>query len=518
VKNIERQIHREARRLILRHETICRLAAEERKRRAKRSLTPRVTAKPKRPARWTLDSGFDPYVTRARSERIAHSIERAFRKGSYSPRPPLEKDIPKKPGSSEMRPVNIYQVADSAISKMVYENVLVKNLGSMSARAYAYRQDRSMQDALQYVMGEFAGRPRLYIAEYDFTKYFERIDHEYLRRIFRDRFLATRSERAAIDAFLRVGPMPATEYDPTAPPERTRGIPQGTSISLLLANVAAWELDRELERHGVGFARYADDTLIWSRSYAQICDAVETLHRFAEVIGVDINTRKSPGIRLLTDAPVAELSSTSTVEFLGHVLTLNSAFIKDDSVKRIKQRITRIIYGSLIWEPLKGDPDPQRFAGNVDRDYVTVLSRLRRYLYGDLSETNLRRFQSRGAPLKRFKGLLSAYPLINDEVSLKALDNWILDQLFWSLRRRADLLAKRGFDDFPTPHGVPRQQLRRHPPVIARSGDSVDMTVPSVQRIASVIRKSGERYGPAQVGRLGLPGGGHDSGSEMQPE
>ena len=145
----------------------------------------------------------------ARVTRIGESIYRAYWSGSGTrSRHPLSHQVPQSDGSG-MRQVNIYQVADSAISKMLFESLLRKNLAVLSARAYAYRHDRSMQDAEQYVKSEFRGKHRLFIAEYDFSKYFENIDHGYLLRVLHDRFLITKSERHAVSAFLRIGQNPS---------------------------------------------------------------------------------------------------------------------------------------------------------------------------------------------------------------------------------------------------------------------------------------------------------------------
>ena len=101
----------------------------------------------------------------------------------------------------------------------------------------------------------------------DFSKFFDSIAHEHIRRVLADqRFFVTEREHRVIDAFLKAPSLEVHEYSTESTREREKGIPQGTSISLFLANVAAYPLDRKLEALGVGFARYADDTLIWGES------------------------------------------------------------------------------------------------------------------------------------------------------------------------------------------------------------------------------------------------------------
>lgn len=500
---VENEILREAKRLIVRHETKGRLLGEEHDRRSKRSTTPQPPMRLHRPAHWAVDPGFDPYLTRSRSERISHSVRLALASRAYRPRHPYSFEVPKAGGGS--RTVCIYQVADSAVSKMLFEGILKKNLPLLSARAYAYRKDRSAQNAIQYVKSEFIGRSRLYVAEYDFSKYFDTIDHDHIYRVLNDQFLLTTVERRAVDGFLQVGSSEAGAYSSTDGPLREAGIPQGTSISLFLANVAAWELDRELEGHGVGFVRYADDTLIWSPDYARICSAVDILHRHAEAIGVEVNALKSPGIRLMVpQGGSAEIATTHHVDYLGHRIGNDGVGIKPAGVDRMRHRVDHLIFNSLLREPILGTQNPARLPVHVDRDYVSAIARLRRYLYGDLSEKALRQYQSRGAPLRRFKGVMSAYPLLDDTDSLSDLDEWILDRLWLAVRKRGRLLTIPTIAVLPIPHGLSRSSLRNLSTNSATTGERIDLTVPSVRRIAKVIADAAARYGPVIVGKASV--------------
>ena len=498
---LENEISREARRLILRHEIRCRLLSEENVRRARRSTAKQDKLRPSRPWYWEMDPGFNPYLTRARSERIAHSIRSSLRDRRYEPRRPVLSLVDKADGGT--RETCIYQVADSAVSKMLFEGILKKNLPILSARAYAYRKDISTQDAIQFVQSELKNPTRLFIAEYDFSKFFDTIDHEHIRRVLNDRFLLTSVEREAINGFLKIAPCEREEYDPRSGTERTRGIPQGTSISLFLANVAAWELDRGLEKLGVDFVRYADDTLIWSTDYSRICSAVELLHQQAKEIGVTVNLSKSPGVRMLVpESATSEMTSTDSIEFLGYKLGLNSTTLKEEALKKIRKRIDQFIYRGLLHEPMSGTQRLNRFQGNVDRDYVSVIWRIRRYLYGDLSEKAVRRYQRREAPLRRFRGVMSAYPLIDDDKDLKALDEWLVTSLFLAMRKRTGLLCSQGFHaPLPPPHGLSRSSLLRLSTVGTTSGERIDLSVPSARRIAAVVRSAAAQYGPSLVGQ-----------------
>lgn len=453
MRDLQRAIAEEAEKLIRRFEIYARQLADEYRRRVRRTTTSVSSLDLKRPQYWSLATGFDPYLVRARKACIAYAVQKRVSTATYEPFTPYKHFVPKVGGGQ--REISVFQIADSAISRVVYEQLLEKNRVRMSSRAYAYRNDLTAHDAIQYIAAELQGQSRVFVAEYDFSKYFDNIGHDYLRKIIRDRkFLIAPNEQAVIDSFLRVSPLTATTYQLRNGPLREQGIPQGTSISLFLANLAAWELDRALERLGVSFVRYADDTLIWANEYAQLCRAVDTLHEMALKIGAPINLQKSGGVRLLVPpgAP-SEMPGTPCIEYLGHRITLSSICIKDKAVERIKKRVNELLYFNPIKEPEAGTQNPGQLT-KVDRDYVTYIWQLRRYLYGDISERRLRRFQVSGVPCRRFRDVMSFFPLVEDEQQLKELDAWLVCSTCMAMRKRARLLLGQGYAALPGPHGL----------------------------------------------------------------
>jgi RNA-directed DNA polymerase len=281
---------------------------------------------------------------------------------------------------------------------------------------------------------------------------------------------------------------------------RQRGVPQGTSVSLFLANVAAWPLDRALERLGVGFARYADDTLIWSPDYARLCEGVDAINEEAESIGVRLNLRKSEGISILapTEAP-AEFKSKPTVEFVGYAFSASGISIRASAVQRIKKRIAYLIYRNLIEAPKRGQIVPTRFAPPVDRDYVVLIYQLRRYLYGDLSEEKLRKYLGRTAPRMHYKGVMSFYPLVDDSSLLKQLDGWLLHTVFTSVKERQRILLAAGHSVTVPPHTTAKANL---PNFFGMStgGTTLDLRLPSLVRMGKLLRRAAQTHGPNTIG------------------
>ena len=497
---LEIAIRDESGKLIRRFENYARQLADEHQRRSRRTTQSVSRLTLRRPHYWSLHKGFDPFFVRSRADCVAHTVEDKLYKRAYAPFTPVQHFVPKASGGR--REVCVFQVADSAASRVVYESLIEKNRSRMSSRAYAYRDDVTAQDAIQYVAAEMRAQSRIFVAEYDFSKYFDNISHDYLQKILRDRqFLLTRIERSVVEAFLQTGPVPANNYQPGGGARRERGIPQGTSISLFLANVAAWELDRSLERLGVSFVRYADDTLIWSTDYAQLCRAVDTLHEMASRIGSPINLEKSGGIRLLVPkgAP-SELPPVESIEYLGHRITLSSVSMKEKVILRIKKRVNQLLYFNLIREPEAGTQNTERL-GRVDRDYVTYVWQVRRYLYGDISERRLRRFQARGAPRRRFRGIMSFFPLLEDHQQLRELDAWLVCSTCMALRKRGVLLRGLGYSTLPDPHGIRCDLLANYVRKSQTTGGSLDLRLPSFRRIASVIRQAATQYGTSSIAR-----------------
>ncbi|WP_311877576.1 reverse transcriptase domain-containing protein [Microbacterium forte] len=482
-------------RLIVEHETYAKSVYDENRRRSRRSTGRPERLPLHRPETWDIDPGFNPYIVRSRRHRIGHAITERLRDRSYEPRPPAGFYVPKADGGERL--ISTFQIADEVISNRMLRSLTRKNLARLSARAYAYRPDVGPHDAISYITTELAREHRLFVAEYDFSRFFDTVDHDYLLEML-DKLGLTRTplEHHVIEQFLKTPePYVATSSGMIAGRARSQGIPQGTSLSLFLANIAAADLDRGLERLGVGFVRYADDTLIWSTDYGKVGAAASILHEASARIGSPINVKKSPGIRLLTKSETVhvEMAATKEVDYLGHRIGLRSVQMKPASVDRIKRRVGALIFNNLLLEPLAGTQEPSRLS-SVDRDYVTLLWQLRRYLYGPLTEKEVRKFQRGAIPPMSFEGVMSFFPLVDDAEGLRHLDEWIASQIWLAMRKRARLLRAARLRT-PAPHGVGRHQLIGFQTVSSRTGDSIDLRIPSVRKIASVIRLAVSTHG-----------------------
>lgn len=497
---IETAIREEASKLIRRHEMyMTNLAAEIRRKSIRSGLFSPKTIQT--PSHWSVDKGFNPYYVRKHAKAIARAIERKLSTKTYAPMPAFQYEVPKPDGS--LRKVSLFQVADSALSRLTFQRLMVKNARHFSASTYAYRGDLSIHDAILHIGSDLRQRNRLYLAEFDFAKFFDSISHRHILKMLEDRrFFVTFRERFIIEAFLATPVYQGYEYiGPHLPSLRDTGIPQGTSISLFLANLSAYPLDRRLERLGVGFARYADDTLIWSDSYAEIGRAANALEEAAVEMGVNLNFLKSKGITLLSPPGFpAELPAQTSVNFLGYKISQEHLSIRAESVRKIKRHISYLIYRNLLQEPKRGHFVSSRIlgSGQIDLDYPVLIYQLRRYLYGGLSEAMLRRFLFRQTPNLRFKGLMSFYPIVDDDPLLRELDGWMLATVVRAIKLRGNMWTSYFPGSLPTPHGkTPAQILQlRHNPLV---GPLVDLRFPSFLRISKLLRRAAATYGTTAV-------------------
>ena len=219
----------------------------------------------------------------------------------------------------------------------------------------------------------------------------------------------------------------------------------------------------------------------------------------ASEMGVELNFVKSEGISIVSPEGLStEFKSKSAVSFVGYKIGSKIISMRDSTLQRAKEKISYLIYSNLLQEPKRGRVLKIRLAYGIDQDYRTMLAQLRRYLYGELSETQLRKYMARQTPLMRYHGLMSFYPIVNDEKLLKELDGWLLNSVYRALRLRAKLFRKSGINLLPLPHDKPKSELLklRYRP---RPGQFVDLRFPSIARVARLIRRASRTYGASAV-------------------
>lgn len=258
-------------------------------------------------------------------------IKQQLLEGRYQPKPVLRVEIPKESGG--VRKLGIPCVLDRVIMQSI-----AKVLGELfnptfSASSYGYRPGRSVQQAARKAQ-EYYRQGYIHQIDIDLEKFFDTVNHDVLM-VQVARRVRNKDLLKLIGRFLRAGVMVNGRLQPTR-----IGVPQGSPVSPILSNILLDVLDKELEKRGHKFIRYADDLAIFVKSKRAGDRVLESVSRYLErKLKVKVNQSKSK---------VDLVKNSSVLGFQIHRKKLRTLEQKVKGFKRELKHITRRCPGISI--------------------------------------------------------------------------------------------------------------------------------------------------------------------------
>lgn len=229
----------------------------------------------------------------------SHELTNRIQSGKYRQHPVMRVYIPKDNG--EKRPLGIPRVIDRLVQQAVAQELSREFEPIFSDNSYGFRPNRSAHDAIRKVIAN-ANDGYEYVIDLDLAKFFDTVNHSKLLQVLSETIKDGRVI-SLIHKFLRAKIM--DEGKVTTP---TIGTPQGGPVSPVLANILLNELDKELDKRGHHFVRYADDMMIMCKSQRAAQRTYESITKFIEKkLFLNINKDKTKICHLSED-----------VKFLGY--------------------------------------------------------------------------------------------------------------------------------------------------------------------------------------------------------
>ena len=267
-------------------------------------------------------------VTTEEIERVMQKqwlqIKQDILEGKYRPSPVKRVEIPK-PDGNGVRQLGIPTVMDRIIQQAIHQELVPVFDPTFSQYSYGFRPNRNAQQAILQTQ-KYIQEGCEWVVDIDLEKFFDRVNHDMLmarvaRRV-KDKKILLLIRRSLQSGVMEDGLVKATE----------EGTPQGGPLSPLLSNIMLDDFDRELEKRGLRFARYADDCNIYVKSEKAGRRVMEAAVRYLiEKLKLKVNQQKSA------------VDNPSNRKFLGFTFTQgkepNRIAVHESRAKRLKEKV-----------------------------------------------------------------------------------------------------------------------------------------------------------------------------------